>query len=108
MLKVTGRDIEERNLALEFDHPTGSWQVLGEASEVIKNAMKTEILEAIAELYNMGEVPSTKNIATHIGKDEGNVSRALADFVATGKVVKGVKVGRQQPYYLPRQEDPGK
>lgn len=99
-LKVTGRDIEERDLALEWDAITWCWQSLGAADEVRKDTVQGEILAAIGQLADMGEAPCTSSIASHLGKDKGQVSRALAELLAMGKVVKLEKDGRTQPYGL--------
>lgn len=100
-LKILGRDIEERELALQWDGEYCLWQLLGEAGEVRADTVKGEILMAIEDLVALGEIPSSTNIARHIEKDRAQVSRALADLLNGGDVVKGEKVGRQQPYLLP-------
>jgi len=103
VLSVTGRDIDERSLALEWDGLTWSWQCLGDADDVRKDTVKGDILAAIDELVTMGETPTTANIADHTGQKRPNISRALHDLVTGGKVIRGPKVGRLQPYYLPGQ-----
>lgn len=105
-LKVIGRDVEEQDLALEWDGQLFCWRLVGEAGQVLKDTLRGEILEAIYELTSLGETPSTTRIATHLGKDKGNVSRELANLVATGKVIKGEKQGREQPYWLPATNGP--
>jgi len=99
-LKITGRDIEERDLALEWDGLTCCWQSLGEAGEVKADSLKSDILQAIQELDAMGELPTTTRIASHCGHDKGNVSRCLAELSAIEKVRRGEKVGRERPYAL--------
>ena len=105
-LKIIGRDVEEQDLALEWDGQLFCWHLLGEAGQVLKDTLKGEILDAICDLMSLGETPSTTRIATHLGKDKGNVSRELANLVATGKVIKGEKQGREQPYWLPAADGP--
>ena len=100
-LKVTGRDLDEIELAIEWDATTCCWQLLGEAGEVRKEGVQAEIVAAIRDLDDMGELPTTTRIAAHIGRDKGNTSRQLAELVRGGHVLKGEKVGRQQPYRLP-------
>lgn len=100
-LKVTGRDLEELELALEWDSLICCWQVLGEAGQVRKDSLQADILAAIPELEGLGELATTAHIAQHLGKNKGNVSRALADLALVGKVIKGQKQGREQPYTLP-------
>ena len=100
-LKVTGRDLEERELALDWDPEYCLWVMLGEAGAVRKDSAQGSILTAISELAAMGEVSSTKNISEHLGRDQGHVSRLLSDLLHQGAVVRGVKQGRVQPYHLP-------
>lgn len=97
-LKVIGRDIEERDLALQFDGLTGCWQLLGEAGEVRKDSTKGEILAAIRELKTLGELATSTSIARHIGKSQGYVSHMLADLLNDGKIFQEEKVGKHQPY----------
>lgn len=104
-LKVTGRDLEEQELALEWDNQLCCWQLLGDAGTVRKDTLKADILTAIQDLEEMGEIPATTRIAQHLSKDKGNVSRILAELVQAGQVVKGKKEGRLVPYRLPDQEE---
>lgn len=101
ILKVVGRDLEERELALQRDALTRCWQLLGEADEVRQDTFKGDIVGAIQELEELGELPTTTNIAKHIKQNKGNVSHAIADLLALGKVAKGTKQGAQQPYRTP-------
>jgi hypothetical protein len=100
-LKITGRDIEEQELALEWDALTCCWQSLGIASEVRADSVKSEIVQAIEDLTEIGEPATTAAIADHINKDRGNVSHALADLVAENAVIKLTRQGRVQPYGIP-------
>lgn len=102
-LKITGRDLEEKDLALEWDALTCCWQLLGEAGKVLKDTFQADVLDAIRTLVDLGQTPTTTSLAQHLNKNTGNVNRALADLVNLGEVVKGPKIGRQQPYYLPGQ-----
>ena len=97
-LKIVGRDLEERELALEWDGLTCCWQCLGEAGAVRDDSTKGEILSAIRELDNLGELPTSTNIARHIEKSQGYVSHMLADLLNGGHIAKADKQGRQQPY----------
>jgi hypothetical protein len=97
-LMVTGRDIEERDLALSWDGLTCTWQCLGDAHDVREETVKGQILQAIDDLEELGELATTTNVAQHIGKDRGNVGKAMADLLNEGRVTKGKKDGRQQPY----------
>jgi hypothetical protein len=48
----------------------------------------------------MGESPTTTNVAAHLSKDRGQVSRTLADLLGDGRVLKLPKSGKEQPYSL--------
>jgi len=100
-LKVVGRDLDETEMALEWDALTCCWQLLGEAGEVRKDTVQAEVIDAIRDLEDMGELPTTTRIAQHVGRNKGNVSRQLAELVRGGHVLKDARVGRQQPYRLP-------
>ncbi len=49
MLHVTGRDIEERELALRFAPEAGTWALLGDAAEYALGETRKEILDAVRE-----------------------------------------------------------
>ena len=99
-LSMTGRDIEMRELAMAWDGLTCCWQALGEAGQVRKDSLKSEVLTAVRELLALGELATNKSITAHLDGDKGSVSRALADLVREGYVVKGEKMGRVQAYAL--------
>jgi hypothetical protein len=60
-------------------------------------SVQAAILHTIREL---GEAPSTTNIARYLGQDVASVSHDLADLLPAGKVVKGPRDGRVVPYLL--------
>lgn len=104
-LQVTGRDLEELELALDWDGLTCSWQVLGEAGEVRKQSFGAEVVQAIRDITTDGEVPATTgNIANHLSRNKAQVSRALADLLQEGFVYKGPKTGKLQPYIVADQK----
>ena len=98
ILKVIGREIEERELAILWDPMLCCWQNVGEAGEVREDTVKSEIMAAIRELKTLGDLATTTKIAGHTGQKKANVSRALADLLAAGKVCRGQKQGAQLPY----------
>ena len=93
-LIVQGKDIQESELAIEFDALTHAWQYMGETQSVFKN----EVLAAMRTLKRMGEMTTTTNIASHMGTDKGNVSRAIADLVTNGLARRLPKQGVEVPY----------
>jgi hypothetical protein len=99
-LAITGRDMEERTLALQFDPVTWCWQCLGDAGAVARDTVMSDILVAIERLQELGELPTPTAIADLLGKKKQNVYAELVDLVNKGLVVKGVKQGKLQPYCL--------
>jgi len=106
VLAVTGRDIDERSLALEWDAVTRCWQCLGAAGDVQEGTRKADITQAIPALARMGQLPTIANVAEFCDMRRPHVSRAINDLVTAGKVIRGPKEGREQPYYLPDQVQP--
>lgn len=99
LLRLVGRDLdEEKELALDWDTRLCSWQLLGDAAQVARSRLQAEILEAYAEL---GGEATTTEIADHLVKDRGNVSREISELVQKGRLERGKKRGREQPYNLP-------
>ena len=99
-LAITGRDLEERTLGLQFDPVTWCWQCLGDAGDVLRDTVKSDILVAIERLQELGELPTPTAIADLLGKKKQNVYSELVDLVNKGHVVKGAKQGKLQPYCL--------
>jgi len=99
-LKIIGRDVEEQELALQFDGLTGCWQCLGEAGAVRQGSEKDHVLRAITDLIAAGELATVTRIEKYTHIDKGNVFRALSNLVNSGKVTTMAKVGREQPYCL--------
>lgn len=77
-LFVTGRDIEERELAIQFD--SGIWTVLGDAEEYARSAERQRLISLVKDA---GGVISLKELLQVIGKKEGAgkmlVKRAVDD-----------------------------
>ena len=48
-LQVTGRDVEEQELALKFDPTLGTWNLLGDAREWAVHESRRKILEAVRD-----------------------------------------------------------
>src|SRR5690606_38705757 len=49
ILSITGRDVEEQELAVHFNKVNCRWEMLGKASQVADSAQKNEILNVIKE-----------------------------------------------------------
>lgn len=91
VLKVTGRDVDDRELAVEWHADTCAWQALGEAGDVARQESRQRVLQALADL---GGAATTAEIADHLNGDRGNVSRALADLYHAHRVVRDKRDGR--------------
>lgn len=76
-LFLTGRDCEERELALRFDK--GRWQVLGDAEEYALTKERRELLQAIQAL---GGAARPKEIAELLGKNHNTVKVLLRKLQA--------------------------
>lgn len=82
--KVTGRDIEERELALTFDRDTGLWHSLGDAETLIKSEQAQAILDAIKELGSA----TNSEIAAATNQDRSNCHKRILDLVEAGRLKK--------------------
>jgi hypothetical protein len=83
-LKLTGRDIEERELAMHFDRETGCWECLGDAQTLAGSERNQEILDAIVKLG----VATHREVADVTGQDKSNCFRRIQELVGGGKVRK--------------------
>ena len=82
VLKVTGRDVEERELSLRFDKPAGLWQCLGDAETVVSGQQEAAVLNAIIKLGS----PSHQEIADTLQQDRGNCFRRVQALLERGQV----------------------
>jgi RecA-family ATPase len=80
-----GRDLEEIEMAMAFDHQSCLWRIVGDAAEIRRSTERTTILEAIQEA---GEPVSPNNIAAATGMRSGNVRRLLGKLVKEGDIEK--------------------
>ena len=100
-LMLTGRDLEEKDLALDWDPELGSWLLLGEAGTVKQETLKSTIPEAIRDLVRLGDLPTTTHLAEYLEEAKSTVSRTIGALLSSCELVKGKTKGRQQPYYTP-------
>jgi predicted ATP-dependent serine protease len=85
VLFVTGRDIEEQEIALQFDKATGLWTALGDAEEY----RTTEERRAIRKVLQEAAAPLTpKQVADVLDKPQAVVKKTLARMAAAGTVGK--------------------
>jgi hypothetical protein len=104
-LKVTGRDIDDREMIITFDRELCCWQYEGEAEQVKSNTVQAEILEALEQL---GGKATKTQVARFLGKQPSNISAEMNELVMKGRVTRGARDGREIPYILvdePDEED---
>ena len=82
-LCVTGRDIDEQELALSFDTPTAQWKYLGAADDYRLSAEREEIRRA---LLKAARPLSPKEVAEAIGKKDNAVKQLLWKMLRDGQV----------------------
>ncbi len=80
-----GRDIEEIETAVKFDHLDGSWTILGGASEIRLSDGRSEILRT---LRGAGEPMSPRDIADVTGQSYDAVRKLLTRMWKSGEVQK--------------------
>ena len=91
-LKVTGRDIEERELAVKFDQVTGCWQLLGDREEV----QQGEQMQAIVNMLKLNMAATARDIADATGQRPNHCYERLTTLAERGivKVVDGTSPAR--------------
>lgn len=92
-LQVTGRDIMETDIPIDFDFTTGCWQ---RTDEEETDTAQARIMNAIIE--NGGRI-TTSELSTILGKDLGNTNRALQELTAQGYLRRGQRIGHEIPYF---------
>lgn len=83
VLNATGRDIEERELALSFESETGKWTLEGNAADLQKTRERQEIFDI---LKDNAEPLGPKELAIAAGKNPGAVKMLLSRMVSEGSV----------------------
>ncbi len=97
-LKITGRDLEDREVVVNFDQTTACWQLVGDAAQVRQDTMQGSILHAMAENFD-GDA-TVSDLAGFLERKKQQVSREVAELCAKGMLVRGDKKGREVPYSL--------
>ncbi|WP_161780332.1 AAA family ATPase [Deinococcus sp. RL] len=92
VLNITGRDVEESQLALTFDKATYRWQPTDRPLVPAFTPERQQVLDAVAAGFK-----SAQTIADHLGKTRTAVQNHLAPLVQEGHLE---KVGRGD-YRLP-------
>jgi hypothetical protein len=102
-LFVTGRDVEERELAVEWDHALWQWVHKGNAEEYRKSEARKEILELLSK---EDEPLSPREIADVVAKKDTAVRQLLRSMVQDGEVVRH-GTSSQTRYTLPEDDHDG-
>lgn len=91
-LKTTGRDIEERELAVKFDQVTGCWQLLGDREEVLQGEQQQAIVNSLKMLV----AATAREIAEATGAQTNHCYERLTALVERGvvKVIEGTSPTR--------------
>jgi hypothetical protein len=80
-LFMTGRDIEERELALKLDPETFAWTILGDVDEYRMSRERADILAVIKDLA----IPATPaSVADVLGKNVNTVKNLMRKMVLDG------------------------
>lgn len=96
-LKVTGRDAEDCEIAIEFDKELGCWQPLGDANTVKADSVQAQIMTAIEE---MGGRATVKQVADWLKRERSNVYTEVQELANKGKLERMAKVGREVFYSI--------
>ena len=99
-LKISGRDVSDLDMVVNLSDENAVWQVTGNAVDVQKKTNKELVLQAVKDLVELSETPSNLTIARHVDMNTGNVNRLLQTLLSEGKIVRGEKKGKIQPYVL--------
>lgn len=89
-LFITGRDVEEKELALAFDQQICTWKIMGQASDY---RMSKERLEIVALLRSTNEPLKPQEIADTLDKKPGTIRKLLISLCNEG-IVKKANYGR--------------
>lgn len=101
-LKVSGRDVDDQELAIQFDRELFCWQLLGNAAGVKTDSIQADILDAIDEL---GGAATVARIAQWMNKDRANIRKEMLELVNKGVLKRGEKEGREVKYEAIRDEN---
>ena len=78
VLRVTARDLGEREDALSFDPQTGTWTMLGSAQEYSQTTQRRSIIQAVRTLSGLGMSTGPKAVAEQLdGEVSANTVRQL-------------------------------
>jgi hypothetical protein len=83
VLRITGRDLDEQELALHFDNETGDWLILGDAEEYRLSTERAEIIEVL----RLGEGPQTPTeVGVVIDRNYNAVKKLMWQMSRDGQI----------------------
>ena len=98
ILRISGRDVEDKELALKLDKGIMTWFILGDAEEYQRTHERQEIVELLRE---SDDLMGPKDIAASLGKTVESVKYLLSAMLKTGDVIRPQR-GR---YTVPEKAD---
>jgi transcription initiation factor IIE alpha subunit len=84
-LRITGRDIESTEYALEFDSQRMCWNILGKAEDVQSSTVKQGVYDT---LQKTDDILSPAELAELTGVKKNYVQKALRKLLAEGKITR--------------------
>jgi RecA-family ATPase len=98
-LRVVGRDVDERELALEFRAPTGCWKMLGDARDVAAKSAQDHVL-SVLQMLKEGDA---NTVAREAELSRQTTRKHLERLCATGDVERREELhrGRSKIIYVP-------
>jgi len=90
ILSITGRDVEEQELAVKFNKVNCRWELLGKSHEVADSAQRQEIINLIKDEGSL----TPAEIAKHLGKSGSTVRTLLSKMLEAGNLKKQEISGR--------------
>jgi RecA-family ATPase len=100
ILHVTGRDVEERELAMKFDRERGSWAYIGKAEEVQISRERAEMLACVRLLAPVTPKEAAENLDWPYPRVKSLLYRMLRD----GLVLEGHRHGSYVPTSYTKEE----
>ena len=91
VIAITGRDVEEREVALSFNHQSATWAYLGDAARFDITPERERLLQALGAAGPAGIGPA--DLAKRLGDNDNNVKQALHRALTDGQL-KRLKRGK--------------
>jgi hypothetical protein len=82
-LFVSGRDVEEQDLALKWDADLAAWSVIGEAEEYRRSQARQEVIDV---LRKEGKPMPPKDLAEILDKNPGTIRKLMWEMSKDGEL----------------------